>query len=95
MRTTKVTFNSSNVFCAFSDSNDNVSGFYELAAVLTHQGRTADSGHYIAWVRHTEDIWWKFDDDKVSQVTADEIGKLDGGGEWHMAYQCIYRERTN
>lgn len=26
-------------------------GFYELSAVLTHAGRDADGGHYIAWVR--------------------------------------------
>ncbi len=25
-------------------------GNYELIAVLTHQGRTSDSGHYVAWV---------------------------------------------
>ena len=26
-------------------------GRYELAAVLTHKGRSADSGHYVAWAR--------------------------------------------
>jgi len=26
------------------------SGDYELVSVLTHKGRTADSGHYVAWV---------------------------------------------
>lgn len=25
-------------------------GNYELVAVLTHKGRSADSGHYVAWV---------------------------------------------
>jgi len=25
-------------------------GNYELIGVLTHQGRTSDSGHYVAWV---------------------------------------------
>ena len=25
-------------------------GNYELVAVLTHQGRTSDSGHYVGWV---------------------------------------------
>jgi ubiquitin carboxyl-terminal hydrolase 14 len=43
-------------------------GWYHLFAVLTHMGRSADSGHYIAWVRsqHDKDIWWKFDDDIVA-----------------------------
>ena len=25
-------------------------GNYELVGVITHKGRTADSGHYVAWV---------------------------------------------
>ncbi len=25
-------------------------GNYQLVAVLTHKGRTSDSGHYVAWV---------------------------------------------
>eukprot|EP00960_Hanusia_phi_P074218 768184-Hanusia_phi.AAC.2 len=28
-----------------------LSSIYELRAVLTHQGRFADSGHYIAWIK--------------------------------------------
>ncbi|CCI41795.1 unnamed protein product [Albugo candida] len=27
-------------------------GNYELFAILTHKGRSADSGHYMAWVHH-------------------------------------------
>ncbi|KAG0265821.1 Ubiquitin carboxyl-terminal hydrolase 14 [Mortierella polycephala] len=33
------------------DIGSNPSGQYELAAVLTHIGRTADSGHYIGWAK--------------------------------------------
>jgi ubiquitin carboxyl-terminal hydrolase 14 len=36
-------------------------GQYELAAVLTHVGRSADAGHYMAWTRKDEDNWYKFD----------------------------------
>jgi ubiquitin carboxyl-terminal hydrolase 14 len=28
-----------------------LTGRYELTAVLTHKGRSADSGHYVAWVK--------------------------------------------
>ena len=28
-----------------------LTGRYELAAVLTHKGRSADSGHYVSWVK--------------------------------------------
>ena len=34
-----------------SDIGSNNSGYYELAAVLTHQGRSSSSGHYLAWIR--------------------------------------------
>jgi len=71
----------------------NVTGKYELAAVLTHKGRTADSGHYISWVKQAENEWLKFDDEKVSVATNEDIKKLDGkgGGDWHIAYLCLYR----
>jgi ubiquitin carboxyl-terminal hydrolase 14 len=35
----------------------------------------------------------KFDDDKVSKVTEDEIKKLEGGGDWHTAYICLYKAK--
>lgn len=34
-----------------------VHGQYELIAVITHLGRTADGGHYIAWVKKGDDTW--------------------------------------
>jgi len=69
-------------------------GLYELTAVLTHIGQSADSGHYVAWVRKQGDEWFKFDDDKVTPVSSEEIKKLVGGGDWHIAYICIYRSKT-
>lgn len=66
---------------------------YSLRAVLTHIGRSADSGHYICWAKDSStNSWWKFDDDNVSAVSEDEILKLDGGGDWHMAYICLYEQ---
>ena len=80
---------------------------------MTHVGRSADAGHYMAWVRHHEnpDDWWKFDgahleqqniddddvfslDDKVSPVKAEDVAKLSGGGDWHMAYLLLYRAKN-
>ncbi|KAF3968035.1 hypothetical protein CMV_008034 [Castanea mollissima] len=34
-----------------SDSGTQMTGIYDLVAVLTHKGRSADSGHYVAWVK--------------------------------------------
>ncbi|XP_037958687.1 ubiquitin carboxyl-terminal hydrolase 14 [Teleopsis dalmanni] len=72
------------------DLGSNNSGFYTLQAVLTHKGRSSSSGHYVAWVRHNDETWFKFDDDVVSSVTNDEILRLSGGGDWHCAYVLLY-----
>lgn len=36
---------------AAASGSGEVTGVYELIAVLTHQGRAADGGHYVAWVK--------------------------------------------
>lgn len=45
---------------------------------------------YVGWVRHKGDNWMKFDDDVVTCVTSDEILRLSGGGDWHVAYVLLY-----
>ncbi|KAK4529461.1 hypothetical protein CCYA_CCYA01G0318 [Cyanidiococcus yangmingshanensis] len=79
---------------------DAPSALYDLFAVLTHQGRTADSGHYVAWVRDLDQsmdrsIWLKYDDDRIETVDEEQIMRLCGGGDWHMAYICFYRMRPS
>ncbi|KAG3182954.1 Ubiquitin carboxyl-terminal hydrolase 6 [Phytophthora cactorum] len=69
-------------------------GNYELFAILTHKGRSADSGHYMAWVRHEGDDWYCYDDDDVSPCKTEDIMKLKGGGDWHMAYLAFYRAKN-
>jgi ubiquitin carboxyl-terminal hydrolase 14 len=81
-----------------ADEGANKSGLYELRGVITHQGASADSGHYTSYVkkaarmvddpkapdgkRKEEDgKWWWFNDDKVSEVEADKIETLSGGGK--------------
>lgn len=34
-----------------TDKITHLTGIYDLVAVLTHKGRSADSGHYVAWVK--------------------------------------------
>ena len=55
-------------------------GYYELFAVVTHKGRSADSGHYMGWVRQQGDNWLVFDDDEVSECNTSHIMDLKGGG---------------
>ncbi len=76
-----------------ADEGANQSGLYELRGVVTHQGASAESGHYTSYVkkqgatdpvtgnRKEEDgKWWWFNDDKVMEVDADKIEGLSGGG---------------
>lgn len=77
-------------YCFDDDLGSNNSGYYTLQAVLTHQGRSSSSGHYVGWVRQKGDQWIKFDDDYVSPVDAEAILKLSGGGDWHCAYVLVY-----
>lgn len=64
---------------------------YELVGVVTHKGRSSDSGHYVSWIQQKGDAWLKFDDDVVTPVNIDDVLNLRGGGDWHMAYYLLYR----
>ena len=67
---------------------------YDLISVITHIGRSADSGHYISWTKEKKtNTWWKFDDDKVIPVSEEDIKRLDGGGDWHIAYLLLYQRK--
>ncbi|KAI5336864.1 PREDICTED: ubiquitin [Prunus dulcis] len=71
-----------------------MTGIYDLVAVLTHKGRSADSGHYVAWVKQESGKWIEYDDDNPIPQREEDITKLSGGGDWHMAYICMYKART-
>ena len=64
-----------------------------LQAVLTHKGRSSNSGHYVGWVRQKGETWLKCDDDEVSPVHEEDVLKLSGGGDWHTAYLLLYGPR--
>ncbi len=78
-----------------ADEGSNKSGLYELRGVVTHQGASADSGHYTSYVKKQGPIdhetgkrkeedgkWWWFNDEKVSEVEAEKIESLSGGGKF-------------
>ena len=66
-------------------------GRYELIAVLTHKGRSADSGHYVSWGKQDDNSWIQFDDEEMVSRKEEEIVELSGGGDWHMAYLLLYK----
>lgn len=86
------------------DEGANQTGIYELRGVITHQGSSADSGHYTAYVKkpgrkdpvtgklgEEDGTWWWFNDDKVSEVPGEKIETLAGGGETHSALILLYK----
>lgn len=90
------------------DVGGSQTGLYELRGVITHQGITADSGHYTSFVKKTarkdpitgkqneeDGKWWWFNDDKVSEVDADRIETLSGGGEHHQSIKLRRITKTN
>ena len=79
----------------FETTTENPSSVYELSAVITHMGASADGGHYKAYVKDANDLegenWWLFNDDKVSSVSREKIATLAGGGESDSALLLIYK----
>ncbi|KAG6395744.1 hypothetical protein SASPL_141868 [Salvia splendens] len=75
------------------EKEKHLTGIYDLVAVLTHKGRSADSGHYVAWVKQENGKWIQFDDDNPIPQREEDITRLSGGGDWHMAYICMYKAR--
>lgn len=65
------------------DDGQNVTGLYELLGVVTHQGASADSGHYCSYVKKKGGdgkTWYFFNDDRVTEVPEEKIEALSGGG---------------
>lgn len=65
------------------DEGCNPSGLYELMAVITHQGASADSGHYCTYVKKEGGdgkTWYFFNDDVVTEVDQQKVETLYGGG---------------
>jgi len=70
-------------------------GDYQLFAIVTHKGRSADGGHYMGWVRQDGDKWLVFDDDLVTESSTEfVVNRLKGGGDEHMAYLAFYRAKS-
>ena len=68
-------------------------GMYEMRAVVTHLGPSITSGHYMAWVKETEEEWMKFDDDNAYLQPEQKVLELRGGqSNLEIAYVMLYRK---
>jgi hypothetical protein len=73
-------------------------GQYELHAVVTHKGRSADSGHYMGWVRQApgSQLWWCYNDDKVTETNTEAVSTLfacaltQSGAHWASQLRIHY-----
>lgn len=70
----------------------NESGYYELCGVISHKGRSADGGHYVYWGKKGS-TWLIYDDANVAAVSEEDVKRLRGVGEAHIAYVLLYRSR--
>jgi len=100
LRAKAIEMNVDEVFGDSSDPDACITGHYELVSVLTHKGRSADSGHYTAWAKNfitdektkkPVDSWTLFDDETPHAKKEEDILALKGGGDHHMAYMLVYR----
>eukprot|EP00118_Oscarella_pearsei_P008121 m.41061 g.41061 ORF g.41061 m.41061 type:complete len:1074 (+) comp33073_c0_seq3:2-3223(+) len=59
---------------------------YDLKAVLTHQGPSAYSGHYIAYLymKETGD-WWSFNDEKVTKLNGKKLNLATHESQYDMS----------
>ena len=73
------------------DGSDSGSGQYRLYAAITHLGKSTSTGHYVCHLRGEDGKWVLFNDEKVSEVDADEVGVGKG---MDRAYMLIY-QRVN
>lgn len=62
-------------------------------AVVTHLGNSIESGHYMAWVKETEEEWSKYDDETVFPMPSEKVIQLRGGQpNLEIAYVLLYRK---
>ncbi|EAY03425.1 Clan CA, family C19, ubiquitin hydrolase-like cysteine peptidase [Trichomonas vaginalis G3] len=83
------------------DADHSKSNIYDLYGVLVHSGGSM-CGHYYAFLRISQDPqWYKFDDQNVTKVSADEAiknnyGGMDGTHERsYSGYMLIYVRRED
>ncbi|CAO1355058.1 unnamed protein product [Diamesa serratosioi] len=66
---------------------------YDLYAVCYHQGDTLETGHYTAACKNPYDQqWYKFDDQRVSQIPIDDVPDKIVNNE---AYMLFYQRRKH
>lgn len=67
---------------------------FNLFAVLIHSG-SINNGHYYAYIKTDEDLWYEFNDSHVSKIDISEIEKAFGSETSHSnAYMLMYTKEV-
>ncbi|KAF4725173.1 Ubiquitin carboxyl-terminal hydrolase 14, partial [Perkinsus olseni] len=77
-------------------------GNYRCVSIVSHEGRSAEGGHYMGWAKFKDadgdvfkdDQWVRFNDDKVTQhdwkYVVDQL--VGGRADTQIAYIVIYQK---
>ena len=60
---------------------------YKILGVCTHYGHSGRTGHYVAFCRNRDNIWYKFNDSKCSECNRNDIKK---GSPYLLLYERIF-----
>jgi ubiquitin C-terminal hydrolase len=66
-------------------SNSDVS--YDLYGIINHSG-SIQGGHYFAYIKCKNDIWYNFNDSSVTEIDTDKVVTSD-------AYILLYRKMSH
>ena len=67
-------------------SNGGNAGSYALYGVVVHSGHSVRSGHYYAYVKNSNGVWYEMDDDQVRSVSTSVVLK-------QQAYMLFYLQQ--
>jgi ubiquitin carboxyl-terminal hydrolase 14 len=78
-----------------ASAGENASSLYDLVGIIAHQGASAESGHYQAFIKDEADLtgsrWYRFNDDVVTIIDREKILALAGGSEGDSALVLLYK----
>lgn len=63
---------------------------YRLHSILIHEGISADSGHYYAYIFDwTKQVWRKYNDIQITEVSTEEVFNKSIGGQGLTSAYCL------
>jgi ubiquitin carboxyl-terminal hydrolase 36/42 len=67
--------------------------YYKLYCVITHSGVNAETGHFIAYLRTSQDAWFRIDDGHFQEVSLTEV--INNQSAFILFYAKASKSSTN